>query len=106
MAYFYQVSFDIRPDQMNALEIGAALERVLDYLRTGLPGVPGYISARAMCSLNTPQKTRLVLQTEWETWDDLELHRRSGLAEDKVLEEFRPHVSPQGLSVHIYEELA
>jgi hypothetical protein len=34
MAYVYQVSFDIRPDQMNELQIGASLERVLGYLRS------------------------------------------------------------------------
>lgn len=105
MAYIYQISFDIQPDQMNELEIGASLERVLGYLRALLPSEPGYVTSRAMNSLDMPGETHLVFQSMWETWDDLEAHRQSSLAEDKVLTEFQPHVSLEDLSVHIYEEV-
>ena len=105
MAYIIQVSFDIRPDQMNELEIGASLERVLSYLRALLPSEPGYATSRAMNSLDIPGKTHLVFQSLWGTWDDLDAHRQSLLAEDKVLTEFQPHVSLEDLSVHIYEEV-
>lgn len=105
MAYVYQISFDIRPDQMNELEIGASLERVLGYLRTLLPAGPGYVTARAMNSLDIPGKTQVVFQSVWENWDDLGSHRQSSLAENKVLTEFQPHVSLQDLSVHSYEEV-
>jgi hypothetical protein len=105
MAYFYQVTFDIQPDQMSQLEIGASLERALGYLRTLLPNEPGYVTSRSMYSLDIPDKTHLVVESMWETWDDLESHRHSSLVEDKVLAEFGPHVSPKDLSVHIYEEV-
>ena len=106
MAYVYQVSFDIRPDQMSELEIGASLERVLAYLRSLLPGEAGHITSRAMYSLDVPDRTHLVFQSVWDTWDDLEAHRQSSLAEEKVLTEFEPHVALEDLAVHVYAEVA
>jgi hypothetical protein len=106
MAYIYQISFDIGSDQMDQVEIGASLERILDHLRQVLPKETGFISSRAMYSLNVPDKTHLVLQSMWENWDDMDPILRSGVAEDRVLSEFRPHISPENLSVHIYEEVA
>jgi quinol monooxygenase YgiN len=105
MAYVYQVSFDIRPDQMSELEIGASLERVLGYLRVLLPSEPGFTSARALYSLEHRDKTHLIFQSVWDDWEDLEQHRRSSLAEDKVLTEFQPHVTLDDLSVHAYQEV-
>jgi hypothetical protein len=106
MAYIYQVCFDIRPDQMSELEIGASLERVLGYLRALLPSQPGYVTSQAMSSLSDPDKTHLIVQSVWDSWAELEGHRRSSLAEDKVLNEFQPHVSLQDMSVCIYQEVA
>jgi hypothetical protein len=106
MAYIYQVSFDIRPDQMSELEIGASLERVLGYLRTLLPAEAGFVTSRAMYSVDIPETTHLVFESVWGTWDDLGSHRRSSLAEDKVLIEFKPHVALEDLSVHAYQEVA
>jgi hypothetical protein len=105
MAYIYQVYFDIEPEQMNQLEIGASLERVLGYLRTLLPSQMGFISARAMYSLDIPEKTHLVFQSIWETWDDIDAHRHSSLLENKILVEFEPHVPLENLVAHIYEEV-
>ncbi|MHB1590116.1 MAG: hypothetical protein ACYCTW_01065 [Sulfuricella sp.] len=105
MAYIYQVSFDILPDQMSELQIGAALQRVIGYLRTLLPSDPGYVTSRAMYSVDMSDRTHLIFQSVWGTWDDLDAHRQSSLAEDKVLTEFQPHVSLEDLSVHIYEEV-
>jgi hypothetical protein len=106
MAYVYQVSFDIRPDQMSELEIGASLERVLGYLRTLLPAEVGFVASRAMYSVDSAERTHLVFESVWETWEDLEEHRRSSLAEDKVLIEFKPHVALEDLSAHVYQEVA
>jgi hypothetical protein len=105
MAYVYQVSFDIRPEQMSELQIGGSLERVLGYLRTLLPGEPGHITSRAFYSLDMPDRTHLIFQSIWEAWDDLEAHRSSSLAENKVLTEFQPHVALEDLVVHVYEEV-
>jgi quinol monooxygenase YgiN len=106
MAYIYHIDFSIRPEQMDQLQIGAALERVLGYLRTLLPSETGYITARAMYSLDGEDRTELVFQSVWETWEDLEAHKASELAEDKVLTEFEPHVELQDLAVQVYEEIA
>jgi hypothetical protein len=105
MAYVYQVSFNIRPDQMSELRIGASLERVLGYLRALLPSEPGHITSQAMYSLDVPDRTHLIFQSMWETWDDLEAHRQAQLAENKVLTEFEPHVTLEDLDVHVYEDV-
>jgi len=105
MAYVYQVSFDIRPDQMSELEIGASLERVLGYLRTLLPAETGFVTSRAIYSVDIPETTHLVFESVWERWGDLDDHRQSSLAEDKVLTEFKPHVALEDLSVHAYQEV-
>ncbi|MFL7894218.1 MAG: hypothetical protein ACK2UM_09150 [Anaerolineales bacterium] len=106
MAYTYQVSFEIKHDQMEQLRIGAALEKILGYLRTLLPNEMGFITARAIYSLDILGKTHLLVQSTWDQWEDLQAHQASGLAENKVLREFEPHVSLEDLSVHIYEEVA
>lgn len=105
MVYIYQVSFSIDAAQMDELEIGGSLERVLGYLRTLLPGQSGYISARAMYSLDQQDQIHLVFQSVWNNWADLDAHRQSSLAEDKVLTEFQPHVSLEDLSSKVYEEV-
>jgi hypothetical protein len=105
MAYIYQVSFEIRPDQMTELEIGSSLERVLGYLRTLLPAQRGFITSRAMRSVGVPQRVHLVFQSVWEEWEDVERHRQSSLSEDKVLKEFEPHVALEDLASQIYEEV-
>lgn len=105
MAYIYQVTFDIVPEEMNQLEIGQSLERVLGYLRTLLPSQIGFVTSRAMYSLDYPQRTHLVFQSVWETWDDVTGHRDSSLLEDKILKEFEPHVPLEELEAHIYEEV-
>lgn len=106
MAYVYQVTFEITPEKMNQLEIGQSLERVLGYLRTLLPSQMGFITSRAMYSLDFPKRTHLVFQSVWETWDDVTAHRDSSLLEDKILKEFEPHVPLEDLSSHLYEEVA
>jgi hypothetical protein len=105
MAFVYQVTFDIEPKQMDELEIGASLERVLGYLRTLLPSEMGFISARAMYSLDIPDHTHLIFQSMWDTWADVKLHRNSSLLEDKILKEFQPHVPLKDLKAHVYEEV-
>jgi hypothetical protein len=105
MAYVYQVNFDIKFEQMEQLEIGAPLERVLGYLRVLLPSQFGFITVRAMYSLDIPNNTHLIFQSVWDTWDDVASHRKSGLLEDKILKEFEPHVTSGKLVSHIYEEV-
>jgi hypothetical protein len=104
MSYIYQVSFDLLPDQMSQLRIGSSLERVLGYLRTLLPAGSGYITCRAMYSVEEG-KINLVFQSVWDSWEDVVQHKQSSLAEDKVLSEFQPHVALEDLSARIYREV-
>ena len=106
MAYIYSVNFLIEPSQISQLEIGAPLERTLGYLRTLLPSSDGYISARAMYSLDDPEHIHVVFESAWVSWANLEMHRNSGLAENKVLVEFEPHVTLEMLSSRVYEEVS
>jgi len=106
MAYTYLVSFEIGQEQMEQLHIGAALEKVLGYLRTLLPNEPGFMTARAMHSLDDLGPTSVIVQSMWDQWEDLLAHQSSGLAEQKVLSEFEPHVKIEDLTVHVYEEIS
>jgi hypothetical protein len=108
MAYIYSISFDIGPDKMDELQIGASLERTLGYLRTLLPSETGFVTARAMYALdlNKDGEIDLIFQSVWDRWEDLRAHQESSLAEDKVLREFAPHVELEDLRVRIYEEVS
>jgi hypothetical protein len=106
MAFIHQVSFDIPSDQPGELAIGASLERTIGYLRTLLPSEAGYVTARAMNSVGLAEKTHVVFQSVWETWDDLVAHRESRLTEGKVLVEFGGTISRDALSVRDYEDVA
>ena len=106
MAYIYQVSFNIQPDQMNELQIGASLERVLGYLRTLLPSQAGFIEARVLYSVDQPEQTHVVCISEWEHWEDLKRHCASALSEEKVLAEFAPHITKDDLVIRTYDEVA
>ena len=105
MAYIYEVSFDIKSDALAALQIGASLERVLGYLRTRLPGENGYITSRALYSLESNIATHIVFLSEWEDWEDLDRHTKTRLLEDKVLQEFDPHIKLEHLITRIYNEV-
>jgi hypothetical protein len=105
--YIYSVSFGISTDQRGELEIGAPLEEALSYLRSLLPGEPGFVSARAMYALKMEKAGQIgvVFQSVWDTWENAASHQESALAEDKVLRVFQPRVELQGLRVQVYEEV-
>ncbi len=106
MAYIYEMSFDINSDQLDALKIGASLERVLGYLRTLLPSETGYVTTRALYSVENEEETHIVFLSEWEEWEDLEQHKKSPLLEDKIIKEFDPHIKLEHLSTRVYNEVA
>ena len=105
MAYTYSVNFRISRDQMDQLEVGSALERVLGYLRALLPSESGFTTVRALHSIDGDGPVSVLVESVWQTWEDLVGHRDSSLAEDKVLEEFKPHVEVADLTVRAYEEV-
>jgi hypothetical protein len=107
MAYIYQITFDIHPDQMGELQIGSSLERTLGYLRTLLPSEVGFITIRVARAVEPEGKEiRIMVESEWDYWDELVRHRKSNLAEEKVLQEFEPHVDLEDLEIHVFEEVA
>jgi hypothetical protein len=106
MAYIYRIDFNISPDQMEELEIGASLERVLGYLRTLLPSQTGYVTSRALYSVDHEDQIDLSVESEWERWEDLQAHLESEWAENKVIAEFAPHVARSALDGRIFGEVA
>lgn len=105
MAYVYQMSFDIKPDQMEDLEIGSALEGALSALRALLPDEAGYVSSRGMHSLDRNNTTHIVFESVWNEWDDFISHIESSVAEDRFIQQFQPHLSIDNLTTHQYEEV-
>lgn len=105
MAFTYLIHFKIKHEDMSQLKIGSSLERTLGYLRTLLPSEEGFITARAMHTLQSEDPVRLILESTWDTWDDLKRHLDSSLAEDKILKEFEPHVELEDLTTRIYEDV-
>jgi hypothetical protein len=105
MAYVHEVRFSVPPGKMTELEIGGSLEKVLGYLKTLLPSEPGFITARAMASVKNREQVNLVFQSVWEKWEDLQHMEESGLAEEKVLREFGPHLKREHLAIEVYQEV-
>jgi hypothetical protein len=105
MAYIYQIGLEIGADQMSELKIGSSLERVLGYLRTVLPSQEGYITSRAMHSLENESRVRVVVESVWQDWETFLEHRKSNLAEDKIVVEFEPHITLNELERSAYIEV-
>jgi quinol monooxygenase YgiN len=103
--YIYEVTFSIRFDRMNELEIGHSLERVLGYLRAVLPNEHGFMTSRALYTIDDPTHTHVVFLSEWGSWEALERHRDSALVETKALSEFEPHITREDMDVRIYAEV-
>jgi hypothetical protein len=105
VAYTYVIYFDIDRDEMAQLQLGASLERTLGYLKILLPSQDGFINARAMHSLEQESPANLIFESTWSTWEDLQNHMDSSLAENKILQEFRPHVELDDLRFRVYVDI-
>jgi hypothetical protein len=105
MPYTYEVSFEIRPDQMTQLQIGQSLERLVGYMKIRLPVQPGFVFADAWYSVDNPEATRIVTRSEWSDWSDVEAHRDSAMLEDHLFEEFAPHVARESVTIRTYAEV-
>ena len=105
MPYVYEVSFEIRPEQMTQLEIGQSLERLVGYMKIRLPVQRGFMFADAWYSVDDPAATRIVTRSEWSDWTDVEAHRTSSILEDHLFEEFDPHVTPESVTIRTYAEV-
>jgi hypothetical protein len=105
MAYAYILRFHIKHEQMSELEIGSSLERVLGYLRTLLPSQNGFISSRALYSLEQEDKVELLFESVWDTWENIQTHQESTLSEEKILLEFGSHIKREDLNISLYDEV-
>jgi hypothetical protein len=105
MSYLYEVSFNVDPKALSKEKLNIPLEKVLGYMKPLFPSQKGWMDARAFFSLNEKNNTYVVCISEWEYWEDLENHRKSNLSEDKVLEEFGPHIKEKDLIIRIFEEV-
>lgn len=105
MPYLYEVSFNIRHDQMTQLEIGESLERLVGYLKIRLPVQRGFVLADAWYTVDDPVSTRVVARSVWSDWSDLKDHRQSAILEDHIFEEFDPHVSANDVTIRTYAEV-
>lgn len=107
MSYIYHISFNIDRSEIDQLSIGKSLQNSVGYLRALLPGEPGYITSRAMYLISDYEKTHIIFESVWETWDDIELHRKnSRMDENRLLKDFQMKVNLQNLEANIYEEVS
>ncbi|MGV8953430.1 MAG: hypothetical protein ACOH2M_20200 [Cypionkella sp.] len=106
MPYVHQVSFELAPERASELQTGAPLQRVIGYLRALLPDEAGYVTSRAMVSLDNADRTRVVFQSVWEDWDDLMSHRSSEVMEEKTLTEFGHLVAENAITSQSFAEVA
>lgn len=104
MPYIYQVSFDIPMEQRERLGLKSEIDRTVSYLHSLLPEYPGYLTSSAMYSLHLPRVVRVLFQSVWARWDDLEGHRRSAMEESKVFSHWA-HVDPRDIAIGIYAEV-
>jgi len=105
MPYLYEVSFDIRHDQMTQLEIGDSLERLIGYLKVRLPVQRGFVLADAWYTVDDSAATRIVARSVWSDWSDVIEHRDSSILEDHLFEEFEPHVNRDTVTIRTYAEV-
>ena len=105
MAYAYTLRFQIKPEKISKLQIGSSLERVLGYLRALLPSQDGFITCRALYSLEDESSIELLLESVWDTWENIQKHRNSTLSEAKVLIEFGQQIKQEDLHLSIYKEV-
>ena len=106
MPYVHQVSFNLPQNQSAELKIGAPLQRVIAYLRALLPNEVGYVTSRAMYSIDNSDRMRVVFQSVWENWDHLVAHRNSQVMEGKTLTEFGHLVTGNDITSQSFAEVA
>jgi hypothetical protein len=99
------VSFDVPPEKMTDLEIGKALERLVGYMKIRLPYERGFVLANAWYTVDNPEKVHVVMRSEWSDWRDIVGHHESALLEDRLFEEFEPHVAKSDVLIRTYAEV-
>ena len=107
MPYIYQVGFILDRSDIATLSMGSSLQRLISYVRALLPNEPGYITSRAMYSIGDTEKSHLIFESVWQTWEDIDHHRGEfKLNVEHLLQDIEFKVELQDLQTHIYEEIA
>ena len=61
----------------------------------------GHVSSRTLYSLDRADMVHIIMESMWETWDDLVHHRDSDHDEFKYVSEWAPDLA-HGVEVHVY----
>jgi hypothetical protein len=84
--YIYQTQIELTQDQAGELDMGEEIEALAASIRWGLPAQPGLVSALEMHSFDEEAPVRVIFQSVWETWSDLQRHLGSNLDAQLLLE--------------------
>ena len=84
--YIYQTQIELTQDQAAELDMGEEIEALAASVRWALPGQPGLISATEMHSFDEDAPVRVIFQSIWESWSDLQRHLGSDLNAHRLLE--------------------
>ncbi len=104
--YTIELSFTIPTAQItNLTAVGKPIELGLAYMRALLPSEFGFVTARAMYSIDRPEETLVVFQSVWDEWEDVLNHRKSYLEEQRLLDAFEPAMDVKDVNVRIYAEV-
>ncbi len=104
--YTIELSFLIPSSRIEqVIGIGNSIERGLGYMRALLPSEEGFITARAMYTIDKKETTLVVFQSVWDEWEDLQNHRNSFLDESRLIREFEPALDVQNVNIRIYAEV-
>ncbi len=104
--YTIELSFRIPSSRIDQLiGIGNSIERGIGYMRALLPSEKGFVTARAMYSIDDAENTLVVFQSVWDQWEDVQGHRGSYLDERRLIKEFEPALDVENVNVRIYTEV-
>jgi len=86
--YIYQTQIELSQEQAAQLDMGEAIETLAASVRSALPGQPGLVSAIEMHSFDEEAPVRVIFQSVWESWSDLQRHLDFYLNAQRMLEEW------------------
>ena len=104
MPFVYHTEFDIDASKLELFEVGSELELIAATLKSVLPGEVGYVSSHTLYSLDRPAAVRVIMESMWETWEDLVKHREGDYDEAKYVAEWAGDVARDEIVGHTYRQ--
>ncbi len=86
--YIYQTQIELTQAQAGQLDMGEEIEALAATVRLQLPGQRGLVGALEMHSFDEDAPVRVIFQSVWEGWSDLQRHLDSGLNAQRMLEDW------------------